>query len=118
MQIFILKYFLLLIAAQKCDAVVTWKKIGCDGWLFKETNIDDIWDNAKLMAKNAQTQIGHVPQYRVSMNFGNARIMGANSNFLFGIDWNEETGTNPAGKTTMQQVSSICHSLARLPCLF
>ena len=108
MQLMLFRALLLFIAFafRQGHAAVIWRTIGCTGWTFKGVSIDAIWDNANLMATNAQAQINIIPTSPMGMLNTDARRVGANANFMFGIPFDKLTGTNAAGTATMAQVSS------------
>jgi hypothetical protein len=98
------KVTLLFVAFQQSHAAVTWKKVGCDGYAVGGVGIDEIWDNAALLATNAQAQIPIIPTKSSVFN-DLGRRAGANANFMFGINFNALTGTDAAGQATMSEVS-------------
>jgi hypothetical protein len=107
MQINLSKALLSFIALGQCHAAVTWRTIGCDGWTFKGVSIDDIWDNANVMAANAQTQISAIPTSPLGMTSSNAKNAGANAKFMFGINFNKVLGMNSAGRATTTTANSV-----------
>jgi hypothetical protein len=106
MLLILFRALLLFIAFRQGHAAVSWRTIGCTGWTFGGDSIDTIWDNADLMATNAQAEIKIIPTSAAGLLNTNARRAGANAKFMFGIPFNKLTGTNAAGTATMGQVSS------------
>jgi hypothetical protein len=106
MQLILFTAFFLSIAFRQGHAAVTWRTIGCTGWTFGGDSIDAIWDNADLMATNAQAEIKIIPTNAAGLLNTNARRAVANAKFMFGIHVSRFTGTNAAGAATMGQVSS------------
>jgi hypothetical protein len=106
MQLILFRALLLFIAFRRGHAAVTWRTIGCTGWTFGGDSIDAIWDNADLMATNAQAEIKIIPTSAAALVNTIARRAGANAKFMFGIPFNKFTGTNAVGTATMGQVSS------------
>jgi len=81
MHILLFGALLSFITFEQCHAVqpVTWRTVGCTGWTFGGSSIDDIWDNAHVMATNAQSQISAVPTSAIGILKENARKAGANA---------------------------------------
>jgi hypothetical protein len=52
----------LTVYVTSCRAAVTWTKIGCDNpaVTFNGATVDEIWDNANLMAQNANSAIDSI----------------------------------------------------------
>lgn len=99
--------FLSFLTLRQCHAAVTWRTVGCEGWSFDGVSMDAIWDNAILMATNAQSQINAVPTGRgVPLN-DNGRRARANVDFMFGVNINPLTGINSAGTQALQNANSV-----------
>ncbi|KAE9365572.1 hypothetical protein N431DRAFT_518986 [Stipitochalara longipes BDJ] len=106
MHIKLFKVLLSFIAFGQCHAAVTWTTIGCNGFTFDGSTIDQIWDNANLMASNAQSQISLIPSNILTSTFRDgAKTAGANAKLMFGIKFGK-SGTDSDGKTTMATVNT------------
>lgn len=107
MQIILPKLFFLFVAFRESHAAVSWRSVGCENWSFKDTPLDTIWTNAELMATNAQEQLRNIPTSAAGMATSKeGRRAGANAKFMFDIPWNKLTGTDEAGRDTINHLSS------------
>lgn len=76
--------------------------------------MDDIWENAKLEATNAQSRIDAIPV--IGAFSDNGRRAGANANFMFNVPFHNYKGLSLSGKRTMGTVKSVQRLL--MPLLF
>jgi hypothetical protein len=106
MQVNLFKFLISFFVLRKCQAVMTWRPVNCDGYIFKDKSMDEIWDNAIEMTKNAQSQIGIIPTSPLGMMTTNSRRIGANAKFMYGITFNPIFGTDSAGLAMMNAVKS------------
>lgn len=91
---------LLLFAVQPCLGAVPWKTIGCDGWTYDGASIDDLWENAKVLADRAKAGMARVP---TSAGFPDVdeRRAGANAEFMWGGSFRYGLGYSSAGQSAL-----------------
>ena len=102
-----LKGGLSFLAFAQCQAAVTWTTIGCEGITLQGASIDDMWDNAVLMAQNAVSSINMVvnadtivPLTKTSRGADNAKAM-----FGAKFGFSKITGLDDASKVRLNEVS-------------
>ncbi|KAF5015234.1 hypothetical protein F66182_13507 [Fusarium sp. NRRL 66182] len=84
-------------------AAVTWKTVGCEQVTHNGVNIDDMWDNALLMAQNAQTSINSITSGITLPRTTKGRVAD-NARSMFGIDINWVLSLGSAAKSTLSDV--------------
>jgi hypothetical protein len=77
---------LLALLLAPADAVVTWQQIGCGGIAVAGATLDQMWDNAKLMASNANTVIDTAVNAKIIVPLTKTSAAADNAKWMFGID--------------------------------
>ncbi|KAI1760930.1 hypothetical protein GGR53DRAFT_525566 [Hypoxylon sp. FL1150] len=101
---------ILFLAVWQCSAAVTWRAIGCDGWSFDGTSMDTIWDNAILMAANAQSAIQAVPTGVPNPFKDEEKRARGNVNFMFGVS-SSVMGIDSDGKQALEDARSMYENI-------
>src|ERR1700761_6747338 len=78
--------FLTLGLHQQCHAVVTWDTIECDNVVIGGAALNDIWDNAALLASNAGNEIGTLADSSLVPPKTAVGRIADNAKWMFGID--------------------------------
>jgi hypothetical protein len=96
----LLALFTLLISS--CKAQVTWTQIGCGGLTFKGTSLDDMWNNAKLQASNANTQIDNIINAKSIKNLTPNSNIADNAVWMFNTDYKAGSSYPSASASYLQ----------------
>lgn len=92
---------LLALGLQPACAVVTWEPIECAGVTIGGASLNDIWDNAALLASNAESTISTLTTASTIKALTMPANLANNAKWMFGISVNWGGVLPSSSKTTL-----------------